>query len=84
MTLISSRTPFRTSTIAASAIAMVLMLGSLPAHAVVTLNYAGNNFTTVSADGPTTPPELYTTADRVAGSIELAAPLAANLVNAII
>jgi hypothetical protein len=38
------------------------------------------NFTGIAKNGPTTPADLYTTADRVVGFVELAAPLGANLV----
>ena len=63
----------------AVAFSCLVLLFAAQAGASVILNYAGQNFTTVTLTGPGTPPDLYTTSDHVSGSIELAAPLGANL-----
>lgn len=60
--------------------AVVLICWANIVNGSVILEYRGNNFDSVSSSGPTTPTDLYTTSDRITGWIELAAPLASNLV----
>jgi len=57
-----------------------MLLLAAQARATTVLNYLGLNFTQIELAGPTTPPDPFTTTDSLSGSIELAAPLAANLV----
>jgi hypothetical protein len=58
-----------------------LLAGPMAADAV-TLTYTGNNFANLQSSGPTTPSDPYTTADKITGSLQIAAPLPANLLNA--
>lgn len=67
---------FRAFASALVGIAAALAVGAASAATYV---YTGSNFTTLSREGPTTPTDLYTTADRVTITITLASPLAANL-----
>jgi hypothetical protein len=60
----------------------LILLFATQASASIIVNYTGLNFTSVSLGGPTTPPDLYSTADSVSGFMQLAAPLGANLVGA--
>ena len=60
------------------------LLLATQASATVVLNYVGQHFTQVSTQGPTTPPDPFTTADSVSGFMELAAPLGANLVGSVV
>jgi hypothetical protein len=59
---------------------LIALLAPVRAHAdPVTLKYSGNPFTDFFFSG-SLPSDVYTTADRVTGAIELLAPLGANLV----
>ena len=58
----------------------LMLLAASHATASTIYTYTGNAFTNINVTGPTTPADLYTTADRVTGFMELSAPLAANLV----
>lgn len=49
------------------------------ANATVILNYTGNNFSDFLHDGVTTPPDVYTTTDRLTMSLVLDDVLAPNL-----
>ncbi|MBY0422108.1 MAG: VPLPA-CTERM sorting domain-containing protein [Parvularculaceae bacterium] len=71
----------RALTSALAGLAALIAAGT--AHAAVYV-YTGNNFTTIDRQGPTTPADPYTTADRVTITITLASPLGANLSNAVI
>ena len=65
-------------------LAVGLLAGPLAAGAA-TLTYTGNNFTRINNfGGPSIPPVPYTTADKITGSLEIAAPLASNLTEAVI
>ena len=69
----------RTRCIGAGALLMVAAWSITSSSAAVTYTYNGNPFTTLVADGPTPPPQLYTTTDFVNGSFVLPSPLASNL-----
>ena len=62
-----------------AAVLSVVLFAAAPAHASTIYTYTGNLFSNTSLDGPTAPADLYTTADRITGFIELADPLAPNL-----
>ena len=70
----------------AFAITALLVLSAAQSSASVIYTYTGPNFTfaDVSANSTIPPQDVYTTADRVSGFIELPAPLAANLGDAIL
>jgi hypothetical protein len=69
----------RTRYLGAAALLMFAAWSITSANAAVTYTYTGNPFTTLVTDGPTSPPQLYTTTDFVSGSFVLPSPLAANL-----
>jgi hypothetical protein len=60
-------------------LALVANLAASSVADAVTLTYAGTNFSSFEASGPTPPSDPYTTADSITGSVQLAAPLAPNL-----
>ncbi|BCS35878.1 hypothetical protein TBR22_A51130 [Luteitalea sp. TBR-22] len=64
--------------VASMALAATLLTAA-PARASVIYTYTGAAYAFVSGGGQATPADLYTIDDRVTGTIELAAPLAANL-----
>ncbi len=58
---------------------LILAVTAPMAQAVVMYTYMGNNFDIVDNDGPVTPPDLYTTSDRITGEFTLATALSPNL-----
>jgi hypothetical protein len=64
-------------------LAAVMLAWAGSAHAVM-LEYSGNNFTSVTTNGPTTPSDSYTTSDSLQGWIELASMLGPNLSSQIV
>jgi hypothetical protein len=60
------------------------LVGAQSAWATATYDYTGNDFTTTTDNGPTTPPVTYTTSDKVTASITISAPLGDNLVDSIV
>ena len=54
-------------------------LAAASAAGAETLVYTGANYATVSSGGTATPADMFTTADSLTGTLEFAAPLAANL-----
>jgi hypothetical protein len=69
----------RTRSIGAAALLIFASWSVTSASAAVTYAYTGNPFTTLVTDGPTSPPQLYTTMDFVSGSFVMPSPLASNL-----
>lgn len=64
------------------ALASILFVFTSRADATVILEYVGNTFDRfLPLVGPTSPPDPYTTADRITATVELSSLLAPNLVD---
>jgi hypothetical protein len=74
----------RTRSIRAAALLIFASCSMTSAQAAVTYTYTGNPFATVVTNGPTSPPQLYTTTDFVSGSFVLPSPLATNLTDSFV